>query len=204
MSRTPRLIRYAALWLAVVIGAGSLTWLAIGRAGRAADLFSAAGSTGAAPSRTTAPTTSTTLGTVAVPTSPAIGTVPSTSAVATSVGTLTPPPPATTRVVPTTPRGTVPVPRTTAPASPPPPPPPVQPAPVTVERGVTTAGGRVVAACTDSRLEFRSAVPTEGWSVDQPRWEQGRLEVTFGAPDGLDDIEVKLTCVAGVPTFTVE
>ncbi|MFN8096868.1 MAG: hypothetical protein U0Q21_01055 [Dermatophilaceae bacterium] len=97
-----------------------------------------------------------------------------------STGSDTPPPSAST--TPTRPN---------APTSGPPP---------ATATSLTTRGGRVTVTCRGSLLTFRSATPADGWSVDGPLMEDGRLELKFVAADA--EIEISGRCANGVPVVT--
>lgn len=69
------------------------------------------------------------------------------------------------------------------------------------QRTLTTAGGRVTVRCRGASLEFRAAMPADGWAIQGPNLEDNALELKFVADDGRE-IEVSGTCRAGEPTVT--
>lgn len=73
-----------------------------------------------------------------------------------------------------------------------------QPTPRT--QSFTTEGGTVVASCDGEEVTLESITVRDGWRFEQ-ELERGRLEVKFESRQGdIDDVEIDLGCVAGVPT----
>lgn len=67
----------------------------------------------------------------------------------------------------------------------------------------STAGGQLWAYCEGGIPKAR-VVPAEGWGFHVST-DDARLEVTFEPPDGHGDhIEVKVRCIAGLPSFSTD
>lgn len=167
-------------WLAVVIAGSALTWVAIDRAGQ-----QVTGSPGAS---STQPAV---VGTV--------GTAPTSGPSARQSPAATRSAEPTTSAAPTS----APAPtRTSSPgrsgSSAP------KPAPVvrTETRTWTGAPGWVTVACTGSRATLKAASPNDGWSLERGDTYGDDIEVKFSS--GGTEVQVKATCVGGVPRFGVE
>lgn len=77
---------------------------------------------------------------------------------------------------------------------------PTPPAPTPRTESFTTEGGTVVASCDGEEVTLESITVRDGWRFEQES-EGGRLEVKFERRrDDVDDVEIHLRCVAGVPT----
>ncbi len=77
---------------------------------------------------------------------------------------------------------------------------PTTPAPTPRTESFTTEGGTVVASCHDAVVSLESITVRDGWRFEQES-EGGRLEVKFESrQDSVEDVEIHLECVAGVPT----
>ena len=172
-----------AAWVAVVIAGSGLTWIAIERAGdqvtvapESADATRppVLGTLGPAPTAgSTAPSKpSGTSSAVARPTSPAP------TASSTRAGT------------------------TTAPAPGPSPKSSPQPAARTEVRTWAGSPGSLTVACTGGQVSFRSASPSNGWSLERDGSTDSELEVTFKS--GESEVQVRATCSGGEPRFRVE
>jgi len=60
--------------------------------------------------------------------------------------------------------------------------------------------------CIGSELTLRIAQPNNGWRVELDRSDSGDVQVTFKSGDGeaSPETQVKATCPAGTPVFTVD
>ena len=174
-----RTIRYALIWLLLVGATASVSWAAIARAGAQASLLGAPPPL-AATSSTGAPAVipPTHSDTAPLPTQPS--TAPPTSAPRTSTsGRVTRPSTSSSHAASS--------------------PPPVQSA----VKPFSTAGGQLWAYCEGGIPKAR-VVPAEGWGFHVST-DDARLEVTFEPPDGHGDhIEVKVRCIAGLPSFSTD
>ena len=183
-----RTIRYALIWLLLVGATASVSWAAIARAGAQASLLgappplAATSSTGAPavirPTQSETEPLPTQSDTAPLPTQPS--TAPPTSAPRTSTsGRVTRPSTSSTHAASS--------------------PPPVQSA----VKPFSTAGGQLWAYCEGGIPKAR-VVPAEGWGFHVSE-DDARLEVTFEPPDGHGDhIEVKVRCIAGLPSFSTD
>ena len=172
----------ALAWVLVVAAVGSVTYLVVDRAGQGIGDTSTSRPMAAAP--TTTPTVS------ATSTSPRPSRTPEPTRTTrtprpTSVST---PAPATTRTT-TRPEATTPAPppatRTAAPAS--------------RTKSFSTAGGTVVATCTDGRVRLDSVTPRNGWRFEDEA-EHGYVKVKFEAEEE-NEVELTIGCRSGVPTL---
>ena len=173
-----------AAWVAVVIAGSGLTWIAIERAGdqvtvapESADATRppVLGTLGPAPtSGSTAPT-----GTPAA-TPPVVTRSPSSGPATQS-----------TRPGPTTAPTTSPSEKSSP-----------QPAARTEVRTWSAAPGSLTVACTGAQLSFRSASPSNGWSLERDEPSGSEIEVTFKS--GESEVQVRATCSGGAPQFRVE
>jgi hypothetical protein len=171
-------------WVAIVIAGSAVTWLAIDRAGQQV--------TGNPDASETQPAVVGTIG--SAPTAaakPSHRPTPSASVSGTPAVTARPTVvvPAPTRAA--TPRSSSPAPRTPSP-----------PAPSIETRTWTGAPGWVTVACTGSRATFKGASPNDGWSFERGDTSGEEIEVKFG--NGATEVQVRATCVAGVPRFQVD
>ena len=177
----------ALAWVLVVAAVGSVTYLVVDRAGEGIGDTSTSRPMAAPP--TTTPTASSTS------TSPR----PSRTPEPTRTTTRTPrptsvstPAPAPTRTT-TRPKATTPAPAPTRTTT----------APVSRTKTFSTAGGTVVATCTDGRVRLDSVTPRNGWRFETDD-EGGYVEVQFktvgGDEEDEDEVEVKIACRSGVPT----
>lgn len=67
------------------------------------------------------------------------------------------------------------------------------------------SAGTVVVACTDARVELRSATPSDDWRVQVDKRGPEEVEVDFertGEAEG--EVKVDARCRDGVPRFSVE
>lgn len=81
-------------------------------------------------------------------------------------------------------------------------PPATEPPAETVSKGISTAGGNVVARCNGSLLTY-SATPNVGFQAERHDDEgDGEVRVEFESDDLR--IRVEMACVDGVPTHTIE
>jgi hypothetical protein len=163
-----------AAWVGVVIAGSGVTWVAIDRAGQQV--------TSESPGRVTQPAVIGTLGTAP--------TAPGTSA-GTSPGTPSASPTTPTGPTPTRPATTGTTPRTSAP-----------PAAHTETRTWSGAAGTVTVACTGGTARSRGASPSDGWHAEWGDSAGDEVEVKF--EKGEVEVQVKATCVGGVPKFRVE
>jgi hypothetical protein len=62
-----------------------------------------------------------------------------------------------------------------------------------------TAGGTVIASCTGDQVTLRSWTPALGYSVDEVEPGPAREAKVEFEPDEGEDIELRITCSAGVP-----
>ncbi len=168
------LLRYAATWLLVVSVTAGLSWGAIARAGAAASLLGAPAPLGSVTAAGPAPT--------ATPPLPDVTATPTTSASTSSEHPST------------SPSAT----QSTAPSAEP------------TRSGVqsfSTAAGQVWAYCIGSTPHIRSVVATEGWRFEIATEDAGRIEVKFAPPGGNDhdgEVEVRVRCQSGSPSFSTE
>ena len=166
------------LWLLVVGAVSTLGWLAIARAGEAASLLGSEPPPRAmtAPAATSAPATVT-------PSSVAASAPPTTPAATRTGNPSTParppaggaPPPATSG-------------ETSGPAK-------------GVPGSTTTRGGSIGASCSGSALALSWVTPNQGWSNTR-KFEDDAIEVKFRS--GQDEVEVKVRCSDGRPTFEID
>lgn len=77
-----------------------------------------------------------------------------------------------------------------------------RPAPTTQTRTWTGTGGWVTVSCTGGRATFKGASPNNGWSFERGDTSGEEVEVKFS--NGENEVQVKATCVDGVPRFEVE
>lgn len=173
--RAPWLLA-ALVWVLVVAAVGSVTYLVVDRAGRGIGDTSQTRPLAVAPSTT--PTPSPTQSsprpsrTPSRTSSPSASPRPTASTASTATPTRTPPaPPAPTRT-------------TAAP-------------PASSTRSFATAGGTVVATCTDGVVRLDSITVRDGWRFETEK-EEGYLEVKFESA-GDDEVELKIGCRGGVP-----
>lgn len=180
------LLRYAATWLLVVSVTAGLSWGAIARAGAAASLLGAPAPLGSVTAAGPAPT--------ATPPLPDVTARPTTSASTSSEHPSTSPS-ATQSTTRSTTSSTT---RSTAPSAEP------------TRSGVqsfSTAAGQVWAYCIGSTPHIRSVVATEGWRFEIATEDAGRIEVKFAPPGGNDhdgEVEVRVRCQSGSPSFSTE
>lgn len=67
-----------------------------------------------------------------------------------------------------------------------------------------TAGGTVVASCAGRTMTLGSITVRDGWRLEDET-EGGAIEVKFkNVVEDVDDVEVVLRCVDGIPTVTTE
>jgi hypothetical protein len=73
-------------------------------------------------------------------------------------------------------------------------------------QSVSTPAGQVWAYCVGATPHIRSVVATEGWRFEIAAEDNGRTEVKFEPPrDHHDDeVEVKVRCQSGSPSFSTE
>ena len=180
-------------WMVVVLLVGGATFAVVSHAGsqvgEASALRSAAAAVPASPSATgstTSPSSAT-----PTPTPTASPSAPSSSPPHTSR------PPSTSR------------PRASTPAAPPTPRKTATP-PATRTASFTTVGGTVTASCTGTTVRRLSITARDGWRFEEDASSR-KLEVHFSrsgrdaaegasAEDSGDEVELKITCVGGVPT----
>lgn len=169
-------------WVGVVLAGSGVTWFAIDRAGQQVT----DGSSGLA----TEPAVVSTVG--------AAPSVPETSAMTTTTTTTatttTGPSPTRSGATPSAPTSSVTkraTPRTSAPA-------PAR----TVTRTWSGTPGSVTVACTGSVGVLRGASPVDGWVVERDDHPEEEVEVKFEKSEV--EIQVKASCVDGVPEFRVE
>jgi len=165
-------------WVVVVIAGSALTWVAISRAG---------GQVTADPSaEVTQPAVIGTVGPAPMPTRTPRhprSTHPTSTTSETTSGPSTPPPTRTASPIPTPSR---------TPST----------APQTVTRTWSGQAGSVTVACTGATARFRSASPSNGWSFERSDDSGSEVEVTFQRDQ--TEVQVKASCVGGVPRFRVE
>jgi hypothetical protein len=167
-------------WVVVVIAGSALTWVAIDRAGNQV--------TGNPTQDQTQPAVVGTLG--AAPTrSPKHG-------------------PRATRTSPTGPRATT-LPSRTPSAAATSTHPGGSPSKTTASSPVQTetrtwsgAAGTVTVSCTGRTARLQGTSPGDGWHVEVGDSSGGEIEVTFKRNES--EVQVKATCVGGVPRFQVE
>ncbi len=181
-------------WMVVVLLVGGATFAVVSHAGsqvgEASALRSAAAAVPASPSATgstTSPSSATPTPTpTASPSAPPSSSPPHTSR-----------PPSTSR------------PRASTPAAPPTPRKTATP-PATRTASFTTVGGTVTASCTGTTVRRLSITARDGWRFEEDASSR-KLEVHFSrsgrdaaegasAEDSGDEVELKITCVGGVPT----
>lgn len=167
-----------AAWVAVVLAGSGLTWVAIDRAGKQVT----DGSSGLA-------TEPAVVGTIGAPPSAPVTTAPSPGSASTPSAPDTASP-ATSSPTPSVPRSS-PTKRETPRTS-----------PVTVTRTWSGTPGTVTVACTGATGVLRGASPVDGWVVERDDHPEEEVEVKF--EKGEVEIQVKATCVGGVPKFRVE
>ncbi len=178
------------LWLVVVGAVSTLGWLVIARAGAAASLLGSE----PAPRAMTAPAVpgATSGAAVTAATSPG----PSTSPAATAP-TPAPAPTGAGPAAPTRPSGAA-----TGGTKPGAPSGGGQtPALKAVPGSTTTRGGSIGATCTGTTLALSWVTPNQGWSNTR-KVDDNAIEVQFRSGDG--EVEVKVRCSDGAPTFTVD
>ena len=173
MGRRP-LLAMALGWVLVVAAVAAVTFVVVDRAGRGVGQASAARTVAPLPSEASS-----------LPPSP----TPSPTSAPVRPTTSTPTP---TRTAPPAPT------RTSRP-----------PAPVTTPTlrlaetrtaSFTTEGGTVVASCAGTVLTLGSITPRDGWRFEKDV-EHGALEVKFASSaEDVDDVEVAIGCVRGMPT----
>lgn len=167
-------------WVGVVLAGSGVTWFAIDRAGQQVT----DGSSGLV----TEPAVVSTVG--AAPIGPATS-APTTSTAPTAT---TAPSPTRSGATPSAPASSVTkraTPRTSAP-------PPAR----TVTRTWSGTPGSVTVACTGSVGVLRGASPVDGWVVERDDHPEEEVEVKFEKSEV--EIQVKASCVDGVPEFRVE
>jgi hypothetical protein len=171
-------------WVAVVIAGSGLTWIAIERAGDQVTVTPESADA-------TRPPVLGTLGPA-----PTVGTTATSSGTPSGTPTTATRPSSPSPVAPSTRPGTT----APAPASSPKPPPP--PAARTEVRTWSGAAGSLTVSCTGAQLSFRSASPSNGWSLERDGSSNSEIEVTFKS--GESEVQVRATCSGGVPQFRVE
>jgi hypothetical protein len=72
----------------------------------------------------------------------------------------------------------------------------------TVTRTWTGTPGSVTVACTGAVGVLRGASPVDGWVVERDDHPEEEVEVKFEKSEV--EIQVKASCVGGVPKFRVE
>ena len=172
-----------AAWVAVVIAGSGLTWIAIERAG---DQVTATPESAGA----TRP--------------PVLGTVgPAPTA---AVPSRTPSKPAPTAPTPAAPTrsatSAAPSKPTTRPSAQQPSQPAPSPAVRTQVRTWSGSAGSLTVACTGRQVSFRSASPSNGWTIERGGSSGEDLEVTFKSGEG--EVQVRATCSGGAPQFRVQ
>jgi hypothetical protein len=94
----------------------------------------------------------------------------------------------------------------TRPSSTPPPPQPTpSPAPTSQTRLIYSVGGSAVAVCTGPLVRLQSFSPAQGYQVAEA--EEGpapQVQVVFRATSGTRQVEVQISCRAGVPVAEVD
>jgi hypothetical protein len=166
-------------WVVVVIAGSALTWVAIDRAGRQV--------TGNPSAAQTQP--------VVVGT---IGTAPTD----TRTPTRKPSSAATASVTPQHPASVSPTPRPTRSNSPSATKTSASDADRTETRTWSGAAGSVTVACTGRTARLKGTSPSDGWHVEVGDSSGGEVEVTFKKDAA--EVQVKATCVGGVPRFQAE
>jgi hypothetical protein len=165
-------------WVVVVIAGSALTWVAIDRAGRQV--------TGNPAAVETQP--------VVVGT---IGTAPTKTRTPTRK-----PSSAATSVTPQHPASASPTPRPTRSHSPSATKTSASEADRTQTRTWSGAAGSVTVACTGRTARLKGTSPSDGWHVEVGNSSGGEVEVTFKKNEA--EVQVKATCVGGVPRFQAE
>jgi hypothetical protein len=165
-------------WVVVVIAGSALTWVAIDRAGRQV--------TGNPAAVETQP--------VVVGT---IGTAPTKTRTPTRK-----PSSAATSVTPQHPASVSPTTRPTRSNSPSATKTSASDADRTETRTWSGAAGSVTVACTGRTARLKGTSPSDGWHVEVGDSSGGEVEVTFKKDAA--EVQVKATCVGGVPRFQAE
>lgn len=167
-------------WIGVVAAGSALTWVAIDRAGNQVSGGTEPSSTEPAAVGTigTAPTTPS-----STPTRTAAPTTSAPTHGATTTSTPTPTTNPTRRPSSTPTRSTV-------------------PQPHAVSRTWSGAAGTVTVACTSRTAQLKGTSPADGWHVEVNDASGAEIEVKFERSES--EVQVKATCVDGVPRFQVE
>ena len=172
-----------AAWVAVVIAGSGLTWIAIERAGdQVTATPEAAG-----------PTQPPVLGTVGTAPTAAVPSRTPTRSASPTPATAAPTRPAPS-ATPSTP--------VTRPSYQPSSQPAPSPAVRTQVRTWSGGAGSLTVACTGRQVSFRSATPSNGWTIERGGSSGEDLEVTFKSGEG--EVQVRAACSGGVPQFRVE
>lgn len=178
----------ATAWVGVVIVGSALTWLAIDRAGQQV-------SGTAASSETTRPAVVGTIGSPPVASgTPSVVPSGTASVMPSAGGTASSAPATPTR----TPTSTPTHPTKSSGGSPPKSSPPAN----TEIRTWSGPSGSVTVSCTGSTIRFQGASPNDGWRVERGDDSGDEIEVKFEEDE--TEVQVKATCVSGVPRFQVE
>lgn len=171
----------AAAWALVVVAGSALTWVAIDRAGQQVTGSPSAGETQPVVVGTigAAPTKTPKPGHTASPTT----VPPTTSSSATGPATQTPKPRPGRNGSPTKASSQAPTAQTET-------------------RTWSGAAGTVTVACTGRTAQLRGTSPSDGWHAEVGDTSGSEIEVKFEQNE--TEVQVKATCVDGVPRFQAE